>query len=674
MIHIEKPWFKDEQGRILILRGVNLGGSTKVPTQPNGATHLKEGFFNHRDVSFVGRPFPLEEADEHFARLKAWGMTFLRFLVTWEAIEHAGPGLYDEAYLDYVRAILEKANEYGIQVFIDSHQDVWSRFSGGDGAPGWTFDIIGMDIERFQETGAAFVHQVHGDPYPRMIWLSNHGKLATATMYTLFFGGNDFAPQTKVEGEPVQEYLQRHYIEALKTLVRRLKGLPNVMGYNTMNEPNVGFIGFSDMHQPANDLRQGDTPTIYQTMLLGAGIPQEVGVWEVQTTGNRQTGKRWVNEKGISVWKEGYTPLWQHNGVWELDTKGHPQLLRPHHFSWAGNRYVNFYRDYFRPFANRYAQEIRSVEPGTMIFVETIPESLNPLVWRGQDAPNIVHSRNWYDITTLLLQNYIPALAIDYRDQRLIIGKQKIRKTFSQQIQEIKSHSRQMNNAPTHIGEFGIPFNMKDKEAYETGDFSVQVKALDASYRAIESNMVNSTLWNYTADNTNERGDQWNGEDLSLFSRDQQDTPDDINSGGRALQAAVRPYARAVAGEPLRMTFDIKKRAFAFEFRHDPTLRDPTEFFIPNLQYPEGYVIEVSDGYYTMNIEEQTLLYYHSFKRDTHLVRVWDMGKGSPEAQTAKVQRTWWASISSSVTAIAAGLVIWWLLSRRKKRKQLSEE
>ena len=39
----------------------------------------------------MGRPFPLEEADEHFRRLKAWGLTFLRFLVTWEAVAHEGP-------------------------------------------------------------------------------------------------------------------------------------------------------------------------------------------------------------------------------------------------------------------------------------------------------------------------------------------------------------------------------------------------------------------------------------------------------------------------------------------------------------------------------------------------------------------------------------------------------
>ncbi|MCB9123724.1 MAG: hypothetical protein H6643_04290, partial [Caldilineaceae bacterium] len=105
-IRIDGPQFKDEMGRTVLLRGVNLGGSSKVPTQPDGATHLAAGFFDHRAISFVGRPFPLAEADEHFARLRAWGFNFLRLIVTWEAIEHAGPGQYDTAYLDYLEAIV----------------------------------------------------------------------------------------------------------------------------------------------------------------------------------------------------------------------------------------------------------------------------------------------------------------------------------------------------------------------------------------------------------------------------------------------------------------------------------------------------------------------------------------------------------------------------------------
>ncbi|MDP3178962.1 MAG: cellulase family glycosylhydrolase, partial [Spirochaetaceae bacterium] len=138
--------WRDAEGRRLILRGVNLGGDCKVPARPDGWTGERRGFYG-RDVSFVGRPFPLDRAEEHLGRLKRWGMDFLRLVVTWEAVEHAAPGVYDLEYLDYLEAVIAKAGDMGFSVYVDPHQDVWSRWTGGDGAPLWTLEAVGFKPE-----------------------------------------------------------------------------------------------------------------------------------------------------------------------------------------------------------------------------------------------------------------------------------------------------------------------------------------------------------------------------------------------------------------------------------------------------------------------------------------------------------------------------------------------
>lgn len=616
------PWFKDESGRTLILRGVNLSGSSKVPMCPNGATHQGEDFFNHREVSFVGRPFPLEEADEHFTRLRAWGLTFLRLLVTWEAVEHAGPGIYDEAYLDYLYKVVKKAGEYGFTIVIDPHQDVWSRFSGGDGAPGWTLEAAGFNLAHLHESGAAILHQVHGDPFPPMIWPTNGSRLAAATMLTLFFGGNDFAPHTLIEGEPAQEYLQRHYIAAYQQVARRLQGLDCVIGYEVFNEPLSGFIGVKDLTRPTLPVKFGPLVSPLQSMLLGAGIPQEIEIWQRSLLRSRLVERQLMNARRLKIWREEDNGIWFHNGVWGLDEKGRPRLLRPHHFAEVNGQPVDFSRDYLKPFVNRFAAGIRDVDPDMLIFIETDPR-LPPPKWEQDDANRIVYAPHWYDAAVLFLKTYSAWIGFDSHRGKLVLGRNRVQRSFASQLARHKTWSEKyLGNVPVVVGEIGIAYDLNRRHAYRTGDFSLHVRAMDRTLRAADENLLSYTIWNYTPDNDNVHGDQWNGEDLSIFSRDQQNDLSNIHSGGRALEAVVRPYPTATAGEPLRLSYDVNRRTFIFEFRHDPAVPAPTEIFVPDYVYPNGYNAWISDGECEIDKLNQRLMYRHDPEREIHRIKI----------------------------------------------------
>ncbi len=229
----DRGWLIDRLGRPTLLRGVNLSGATKVPVTPPAATHLGVSFDGWADVSFVGRPAPLDELDGHLDRIAGWGMNCLRLLTTWEAIEHAGPGVYDEAYLEYYAEVVRRAGARGLWVFVDPHQDVWSRWTGGDGAPFWCFELAGLVPERFVPAGAVALDTQD--------WPENYQRAPVATMWTLFYGGDTFCPELT----GVQQELQDRYIGAVAALAERVAHLDNVLGYDTLNEPGNGYIGRS---------------------------------------------------------------------------------------------------------------------------------------------------------------------------------------------------------------------------------------------------------------------------------------------------------------------------------------------------------------------------------------------------------------------------------------------
>ncbi|HEX2623541.1 MAG TPA: hypothetical protein VHL11_25445, partial [Phototrophicaceae bacterium] len=263
-----------------------------------------------------------------------------------------------------------------------------------------------------------------------------------------------------------------------------------------------------------------------------------------------------------------------------------------------------------------------AVDSKALLFLEGVPGGKHT-TWGQSDPGQAVNAAHWYDILTLITKQFNPEFTIDFNSFQGINGREAVAQAFVDQLAHPKHESSaSMGGIPTLIGEFGIPFDLDDKSAYKTGDFSTITYALDLYYDALDANLLNATIWNYTADNTNERGDGWNDEDLSIFSRDQQNDPSDLHSGGRGLKAIVRPYARATAGEPLRMGYDHETRVFEFEFGHDAavTAEAETEIFVPDYVYPDGYQVELSDGTYEK--QPLSLLVKHNASRERHTVRI----------------------------------------------------
>jgi hypothetical protein len=125
-LRIDGRTFKDNENREVTLHGINCAADAKFPATPDQPSHVAERFFDGDDVSFVNRPFSVDNAATHFARLRGWGYNTIRYVFTWEAIEHAGPGRYDEEWIQHTISILRVAKGFGFYIFMDPHQDVVS--------------------------------------------------------------------------------------------------------------------------------------------------------------------------------------------------------------------------------------------------------------------------------------------------------------------------------------------------------------------------------------------------------------------------------------------------------------------------------------------------------------------------------------------------------------------
>lgn len=296
---------------------------------------------------------------------------------------------------------------------------------------------------------------------------------------------------------------------------------------------------------------------------------------------------------------------------------------------------MDYTRDYLLPFANRVAESIRQSNPNWMIIVEDEPKTtLIPQEggWPENTPLNMVNGFHWYDPISSVLKRFLWPLTIDLTSLRFVWGLKGIQKMYIRQIGIQPELSRNINggNCPCLVGEFGCHMDLNNGKSYKAWKkgkrrekvFKWQIIALDLMYNTFDKLLLSGTLWNYTPDNNNVFGDNWNQEDLSIFSRDQQivDWRKDINSGGRAITGFCRPYARKITGTPLKVQFNRKKGIFRFEFEPDVTISAPTEIFVPPIQYPNGYEVKCTGAKWSKSEEEPLIFIENSIMKKIEIV------------------------------------------------------
>ncbi len=192
---VHQQFITDEQGRALILHGVNVSSSAKGDPQR---------------MPWVG-------VDDVRRLARDWGFNFARFLIFWDALEPQ-PWVFDQDYLTRLEERLDWFHDAGIYVVLDMHQDVYSSVFCCDGAPLWAVRVEEGDL-----------------PYtPLPVWNFNYFTPPVMRAWDNFW-----------DYEGPHGDLQDHYAEAWARVATRFKDHPAVLGYDIMNEPATGsHVGF----------------------------------------------------------------------------------------------------------------------------------------------------------------------------------------------------------------------------------------------------------------------------------------------------------------------------------------------------------------------------------------------------------------------------------------------
>lgn len=156
-----------------------------------------------------------EEFDErNVERIRSWGFNAVRLDIIWEDIAPEA-GTVNDTYVDRVAKLTWLLDQHGNHVFLDMHQDLYSREFNGDGVPEWAVHTDGIPYRR-------------SDP-----WQLDYTDPTVARAFDNFWLDN--------------YNLQSAFSAAFTAVAKRVRDIDGLIWYGLFNEPTPARILLSGL-------------------------------------------------------------------------------------------------------------------------------------------------------------------------------------------------------------------------------------------------------------------------------------------------------------------------------------------------------------------------------------------------------------------------------------------